>query len=86
MEIKIKEVSENFVKLVIKGEDHTYLNLLQHELLKDEDVVLAKYHIPHPYVGEPELVVRTKSKSPIDAIREANDRIIKKIENVLNQI
>ncbi len=86
MEIKITEMSENFVKLVIKGEDHTYLNLLQHELLKDEDVVLAKYNIPHPYVGEPELVVRTKGKNPIQAIKEANERIVKKIEEVLSQI
>ena len=86
MEIKITELSENFAKLVIKGEDHTYLNLLQHELLKDEEVILAKYNIPHPYVGEPELVVRTKSKNPIQAIKEANERIIKKIEDVLAQI
>jgi len=87
VEVKILEMGENYVKLLVKGEDHTYLNLLQHYLLEDESVVMAKYHIPHPLTGEPELFVRTDgSKSPLEAIREANDKIIKACEELLSQI
>ncbi len=86
MEIKILELQENYARLIVKGEDHTFLNLLQNEILKDDDVIIAKYNIPHPLVGDPELVVKTKSKNPLEVIKEANIRIIKRIDEVLNQI
>ena len=86
MEVKIVELKDDFVKMIIKKEDHTYLNLLQHELLNTEGVLLAKYNIPHPLREEAELVVRTENKNPIDAIKEANERIIKLVDEVLSQL
>ncbi len=86
VEIKVLEISEDYLKLMIKGEDHTYLNLLQHELVGDEGVLLAKYNILHPLKDEAELIVRTSGKSPIEAIKEANERIIFKINQVLSQL
>jgi DNA-directed RNA polymerase subunit L len=86
MEVKILEIGDDYAKLLLKGEDHTYLNLLQHYLLEDESVVVAKYHIPHPLVGEPELYIRTNGKSPLDAIKEANKKIIKSCEELLYQL
>ncbi len=86
MEVKIIEMGEDYVKLLIKGEDHTFLNLLQHHLLEDESVVIAKYHISHPLVGEPELYVKTNGKNPLEAIREANEKIIKECEELLSQL
>ncbi len=77
MEVKILEMGENYVKLVVKGEDHTFLNLLQHYLLEEEGVVIAKYNIPHPLVGEPELYVKTDGKNPVEVIKKANEKIIK---------
>ncbi len=86
MEIKVLEISEDYMKLMIKGEDHTYLNLLQHELVGDENVLLAKYNVLHPLKDEAELIVRTSGKSPADAIKEANERIISKIIEVISQL
>ena len=86
MEIKVLELTDDYIRLVVKGEDHTLLNLLTHYLLEDDDVVLAKYHIPHPLTGEPELIVRTSGKSPVEAIREANEKIIKATEELISQI
>jgi len=86
VEVKIIEMGEDYVKLLIKGEDHTFLNLLQHHLLEDESVVIAKYHISHPLVGEPELYVKTNGKNPLEAIREANEKIIKECEELLSQL
>lgn len=86
MEIKVLELTDNYIRLVVKGEDHTLLNLLTHYLLEDDDVVLAKYHIPHPLTGEPELIIRTNGKSPLQAIRDANEKIIKATEELISQI
>ncbi len=86
MEVKVVEMGENYLRLLVKGEDHTFLNLLQHYLLEDEDVVIAKYDIPHPLVGEPELFVKTNKKSPIEAIKRANERIVEVCKELIGKI
>lgn len=86
MEVKIIEMDENFVKLSIKGEDHTFLNILQHNLLQDDDVEVAKYTISHPLIGIPEIYVRTKSKNPIDALKEANERTAQQCDELISMI
>ncbi len=86
MEVKVVEMEGNYVKLEIRGEDHTYLNLLQHYLLEDEDVEIAKYTIPHPLQDRAELVVKTKGKNPLKAIKEANEKIIRACEELLDQL
>jgi DNA-directed RNA polymerase subunit L len=86
MEVKIVEVGENYIKMIVKGEDHTYLNLLQHYLVENKNVVITKYHIPHPLVGEPELYVRTDGKDPVEVIREANKKIVEVFGSLAKQI
>ena len=86
MEVKIVEMDRDGVKLLIKGEDHTYLNLLQHYLLEDDCVIIAKYNIPHPLQDKAEFFVKTNGKDPLVAIKEANERIIKVCEELLSQI
>ena len=86
MEIKIVDIGEDYVKLIVRGEDHTFLNLLQHYLLEDEHVVIAKYNIPHPLIGEPELFVKTNGKNPLEAIKEANEKIISACNELLDQL
>ncbi|WP_456467730.1 RpoL/Rpb11 RNA polymerase subunit family protein [Archaeoglobus sp.] len=86
MEVKIVEIGEDFVKLILKGEEHTYLNLLQHYLVEDEDVVVARYNISHPLVGEPQLYVRTNGKNPLEAIKRANEKIIEACNTLIEQI
>jgi DNA-directed RNA polymerase subunit L len=86
MEVKVLEMGDDYVKLLIRGEDHTYLNLLQHYLLEDENVVIAKYNIPHPLEDKAELFVKTNGKNPLQAIREANEKIVKACDELLAQI
>jgi DNA-directed RNA polymerase subunit L len=83
MEIKIAELNDNFARIKIRGEDHTMLNLLQHYLLEVEGVVLTKYDIPHPLIDEAEFVIRTEGISPIDAIKRANELIVKECDEIL---
>jgi len=86
MEVKILEMGKNHLKLAIKGEDHTYLNLLQHTLLEDSDVEIAKYRIPHPLVSTPELYIKTKKKNPVEVLKKANERIAKECEELLSNL
>jgi len=86
MEIKIVDVGENYIKIILKGEDHTFLNLLQHYLVQNDSVVIAKYHIPHPLVGEPELYVRTNGANPIEVIKEANKKIAEVCKSLIEQV
>jgi DNA-directed RNA polymerase subunit L len=86
MEIKIAELRDEFARIKIRGEDHTFLNLLQHFLLEVEGVVMAKYNIPHPLLEEAELVIRTNSISPIEAIKNANEMIIKECDELLRTL
>ncbi|MBO8182079.1 MAG: DNA-directed RNA polymerase subunit L [Archaeoglobus sp.] len=83
MEIKITELDDNFARIKIRGEDHTFLNLLQHFLLEVEGVVMTKYDIPHPLIEEAELVIRTDNINPIEAIKKANEMIIKECDTLL---
>ncbi|MDI9611389.1 MAG: RpoL/Rpb11 RNA polymerase subunit family protein [Archaeoglobaceae archaeon] len=84
--LKIVEIGKNYVKLLIKGEDHTYLNLLQHYLSQDRRTVLVRYNIPHPLVGEPELYLRTDGTSPIEVLKKANETIVGVCKDLLKQI
>ncbi len=84
MEIKIVDMGKDYVKIVFKGEDHTYLNLLQHYLAENEDVIIARYRVPHPLVGEPELFVRTAGKNPLEVIKEVNEKIAAICKNLIS--
>ncbi|MEM1578275.1 MAG: RpoL/Rpb11 RNA polymerase subunit family protein [Archaeoglobaceae archaeon] len=84
--IKIVELGKDYVKLIVKGEDHTYLNLLQHYLSKDERTVIVRYSIPHPLVGEPELYLRTNGSNPIEVIKKANETIAEVCGTLLKKL
>ncbi|AGK60760.1 DNA-directed RNA polymerase, subunit L [Archaeoglobus sulfaticallidus PM70-1] len=86
MEVKIIEYEKDYIRLKIKGEDHTLLNLLQHNLLEDESVVIAKYDIPHPLIDEAELIVRTNGEDPIAVIKRVNERIIAECDEILGSL
>lgn len=84
MELKIAEIGKNFVKIVVKGEDHTYLNLLQNYLAEDEKVVFARYNISHPLKDEAELFVKTDGEDPIKVIMRANEKIVRDCRSILS--
>jgi len=75
MNIKILELEKDMAKLLIQGEGHTFMNVLTEEILRDPDVDVAKYLIKFQF-SDPELLVTTNGKkAPLDAIREACQRI-----------
>ena len=64
----------------IKGEGHTFCNVLQKALLEDETIEMAGYDISHPLVANPIIYVRMKEgrkpeKRPETALKEAAAKI-----------
>jgi DNA-directed RNA polymerase subunit L len=63
------------VRLIIKGEGHTFMNSLVEEILSDPDVDVAKYMIEFQF-SDPELLVTTKGKkNSLPIIKKACRRI-----------
>ena len=63
MEISILEQDKHKLKLSIKGETHTFCNLIRKELWQDEHIRIAGYNIEHSLVGHPMLIVETDDKA-----------------------
>ncbi len=80
MNIKVLKKTSDELRIEIEGEGHTFCNVLQGALLKDETVEMAGYDIPHPLVANPIVYVRMKEgrkpeKKPETALREAAAKI-----------
>ena len=71
MEFNVLEESKNKIVFELRGETHTFSNLLKEELKKVKGVTLATYRIDHPLVGIPQFLIETKGTEPRKAIKEA---------------
>jgi len=78
MEINIVEESKNKMIFEIKGEGHTIANLIEKELWNDKNVTAAGYHVKHPLIGVPRMVVETSGVEPRKALDSAISRLKKK--------
>lgn len=77
MEINIIEESKNKMIFEIKGEGHTIANLIEKELWNDKSVTAAGYHVKHPLIGVPRMVVETSGIEPRKALESAINRLKK---------
>ena len=71
MEFNVLEESKSKLVFELKGETHTFCNLLKEELRRVKGVTLAAYRIEHPLVGIPTFQIETKGIEPRKAIKEA---------------
>ena len=85
MELKVIERSKTLLKLEVKGEDHTLLNSIRKELWNDKDLNLAGYHLEHPLVSSPVLIIETKGKDAKKVLTNAIDRLKEKNEEAAKQ-
>ena len=84
MELNIIEEGKNRIVVEIKGEDHTFCNLLRKELWNDKHVKAAAYTVDHPEVKEPKLIVETDGKAdPKKAMIDAAKRVRKDFDKFL---
>jgi DNA-directed RNA polymerase subunit L len=73
MELVVLENEKNRLKLQIKGEGHTFCNVLKKELWKDKDMEIAGYSIEHSLTSDPIFTVEVAKgdakKSLLDAVQ-----------------
>jgi len=76
-------LSESKTELVfqLKGETHTFCNMLKAELQKVKGVEIATYNIDHPLIGVPQFMIQTKGTEPRKALKTA----LKAISSVADQ-
>ena len=86
MNIKLLNKEENSIEIIIEGEGHTLSNLLRNVLFEDESVEFAGYSIDHPIDTPPKFYIRTNgTKSPIQALIDASEKIANIIDLFLNE-
>ena len=82
MEIEVLESSKNRIKLKIKGETHTFCNILRRELWEDKSIKVAGYKIEKSLENEPIFIIETEGKDPKKALIEATQRLKKKFKEL----
>ena len=80
MELNILEEKKNNLKFELKGEDHTFCNLLKNELWNDKHVKVATYSVAHPLVGVPKFIVETDGREPKKVLEDAAKRLSKSLD------
>ena len=86
MIVKVLDLEKDKVRLIIKGEGHTFMNALVEELLNDPDVDVARYMIEFQF-SDPELLVTTKGKkNPLPIIKMACKRISGHCDELIKEL
>lgn len=87
VDIRILEEKKNRIVVEMPGADHTLCNSLKAELWNDDHVKVSGYHVKHPLVGNPTMVIETDSEeSPRKALTEAAKRLKKLNEGFKKEI
>lgn len=86
MECKVLEESKNHFTFELKGETHTFCNVLKNELRQLKGVTIATYRIDHPLIGVPQFHIETKDIEPRKALKDALKNLKKKAEEFKKEI
>lgn len=86
MELNVLEESKSKIVFELKGETHTFCNLLKHELQQIKGVSLATYKIDHPLVGIPTFQIETSGVEPRKALKDALKSIKKQGESFKKEV
>jgi len=86
MNLKIIRVTEDEAEIEFLDQGHTFLNVLKYSLLQDPHVESATYDIKHPMISNPIFYIKTESKDPLKALRDASLRLKDEFETLLGLI
>ena len=82
MEISVIENTKNRLRLEVKGEGHSFCNIIKSELWNQKNVEIAGYHIEHSLVSEPVIVVQTDKGDTKKVILDAVEDLRKKTKSL----
>ena len=77
MQLTVLERSKNRLKFEIKGEDHSFCNILKKEIWNDKNIDIGGYYVEHSLVSEPIFTVQVKSGDAKKAVLDAVERLKK---------
>ncbi|MBU0662527.1 MAG: DNA-directed RNA polymerase subunit L [Candidatus Diapherotrites archaeon] len=86
MEIEVLNKQGNLLEFFIKGERHTFPNLLKSALLKEPGVEFVSYVLDHPLDSKAKFILRTKGKTPKIVLASACGKIEKDLAEFQNAI
>ena len=86
MGLKVTEKSEKHWEVVFTGEDRYISGMLGEALSKDPDVDFSADVMVHPQLAAPMLVIRTKKKSPKDALKKAFAKVSEQVEELRGKL
>ncbi len=69
MELTATEKDKEKIRVEVRGETHTMLNLIRENAWK-AGARQASYIIQHPYISQPEIIIR--SKKPAKTLQDAS--------------
>jgi DNA-directed RNA polymerase subunit L len=73
MELNAIEKAKGRMRIEVRGESHTLLNIIRENSWK-EGAEQASYIIQHPYISHPELIVR--AKDPAKTLKGAAQKMV----------
>ncbi len=86
MEIKILELEKDKARILFVGENHTYMNVLADEILKNPDIDVASYENKFHF-EDPQLLVTTKNGAdPLEAINKAAENLVGYCDDLIKRI
>jgi DNA-directed RNA polymerase subunit L len=81
MILKVVKRSKNELILEISGDGHSFFNALHSVLLKDNDVELAGYSVPHPLEPKTVFYIRTGGDTdPREALLKGTKILIEELK------
>ncbi len=82
MELNVLERKDDKLKIEIKGESHTFLNILR-EKCWQAGALQATYMLEHPYLAQPKIIVY--AKSPKKTLLEAAKMVADEAEEFVKE-
>lgn len=77
---KVLEHDRYELRIEFQGEDHGFCNLLRRTLLEEPSVEFAGYHLEHPLLASPVVILKTKKRMATVVLREALEKILARTE------
>ena len=84
MELKFLEEDKHKLIFELKGEDHTFCNVLVKELQKDSSIKAAAYRIDHPLARIPTIIV--EGDDPKKSLKKAISTLKKESQDFLSKV
>ncbi len=79
MKLELVSLEDEEARISVKGESPTLLNLLRESAWKQKPESVA-YKVNHPYLSDPELVV--KSKNPLKILDDSAQDVIEQVKDL----